>query len=61
MPVLYNAYDNKIVGSFSSEDELKRWIGTRAQNWNYGICREWTINEKHFFDVGPRVFYVIEK
>ncbi len=57
---LYNAHDNKLVGIFPTQDKLNRWIGRRAQNWNYGLCREWSMNGKHFFDIGPRVFYIKE-
>ena len=60
MVELYSAYDNKLVGIFPTEDKLNRWIGRRAQSWNCGLCREWTVDGKHYFDIGPRVFYVKE-
>lgn len=57
---LYTAYENKLVGIFPTKDKLNRWIGRRANDWNYGIYREWSMDGKHYFDVGPRVFYVME-
>lgn len=55
---VYNAYDNKIVGAFTSMKSAKSWISKRAADWNYGIFRTWQEGNKRFYDVGPRVFYI---
>ena len=55
---IYNAYDNKLVGTFMTMKSAERWIGKRATDWNHGIFRIWQEEDRRFYDVGPRVFYI---
>ena len=63
---LYNAYDNKrfnaweneLVGLFSSRQKAEEWLTRYAQKWNGGILRTWTMDGWDYFDVGPRVYKI---
>lgn len=55
---VYNAYENKLVAIFSDRKRAEAWIGRRAHDWNYGLCREWSTDGWDYFDVGPRVFKI---
>ena len=61
MFTVYNAYEDELMYTFDSREEAERWIGKCAVEWNYGMCREWIDDDKHYYDVGPIVFYIKEK
>lgn len=55
---VYNAYENKLIGIFSTRKRALEWITKRATEWNYGLYRTWSINGWDYYDVGPRVFKI---
>lgn len=61
MTAVYNAYDDELMYEFETREEAERWICKCACEWNYRVYREWKTNGKHFYDVGPRVFYIKEE
>lgn len=61
MVEVYNAYSDELMYDFNNRDEAEKWIGKCAFDWNYGLCREWKTNGKHYYDVGPKVFYIKEE
>lgn len=58
---VYNVYDGKLVGVFTSRTKAEQWIGERAAEWNYGLCRQWFLEGWDYFDVGLRVFKIKSK
>ena len=58
---VYAAYDGKLVGVFTSRTKAEQWIGKRAAEWNYGLCRQWSFNGWDFYDVSHRVFKIKSK
>lgn len=50
-PALFTEY-------FENMEELMKFIGAEASRLNYGIFRQWTIDNKTYFDCGP-ITYVM--
>ena len=57
--LLKDAYSHMvvIVGTMS---EINKLVYEAADKYNYGLTREWTQDNKHFIDIGPRVLYYEE-
>lgn len=58
MVKLYNVYQETLVGTFTSRAAAEAWLSRRAQEWNYGLMRQWSMDGKDYFDCGPRVFFL---
>ena len=57
--LLKDAYSHMVV-IVGTMKELNRAIYAAADKYNHGLTREWTQDNKHYIDIGPRVLYYEE-
>lgn len=58
MVKIYNSYTKKVEAKFNNYDEAIQWVGSKAQQMNYGICRVWEVDGFRYWDCGPVTYKI---
>lgn len=54
------AYTDTFDRVLADHEELMAFVQRKATKLNYGMYRQWTVDNVMYFDVGPTVYKVME-